>query len=368
MRVVVDLERLRYLQCGLGQLSLHLGRSLLATHASDVDLNFLMPKETVALLGPGRMQTIEPTLWRRESLQRSLRPLMSPLARGQQCDVWHVTHQDSRFQPWDPQVPVVFTICDLNVLREKGPKSLRRRMRDYQMMIDRATAVTAISQFVADEVAEHLDLGGKSIEVIHCGATRDLDVPPVRPASLPSGPFVFTIGEINPKKNFHVLVEFLERIPGLRLVIAGSKASEYAQSIEQTVREKHLEDRIFLPGKISDGERLWLYQHCEALVFPSITEGFGLPVVEAMSHGRPVFVSQVTSLPEVAGPLGFYWQHYEPDYMARVYRAGMETFHSQADYGERLRQHAAYFNWERTARQYLALYRRVYEGTRKKAA
>ncbi|HTN77357.1 MAG TPA: glycosyltransferase family 1 protein [Pirellulaceae bacterium] len=361
MRVVVDLERLRFLHCGLGQLSLHLGRNLLAAAPSDVQLTYLMPGAAASHFAPAKLDILEPTLWRRESLQRPLRSWLSPVARGQRFDLWHTTHQDSRYQPWDAQLPTVLTICDLNVLREKDDLSIRRRLQQLQLKVDRATAITAISRFVADEVAEHLELRDKSVEVIYCGVALESTQSTQRPAFLPEGPFVFTLGDINPKKNFHVLLDFIDRLPNVRLVIAGNKRSVYAQSIEKQIRDRQLEQRVLLPGKIPDGERSWLYQNCQALLFPSKTEGFGLPVVEAMSWGRPVFVSAATSLPEVAGPHGFYWHNYDVQHMLDVYHAGMQVVARDADFGRKLQQHAAQFTWERAAQQYLALYRRVLE-------
>ncbi len=367
-RVVVDLERLCHLRCGLGEYSLQLGRQLLSQAREELSLTFLLPKSETPLLNNGSFEVLTAELWRRESLQKAVRPLVLPLARGQRFDLWHMTHQNTRYWPWDTRLPVVFTVHDLNFLREKGPASIRRRMRDLQAKVRRATTITTISQFVADELAEHVDLGGKHVEVVYNGATPGQRETSSRPAFLPEGPFLFTIGDILAKKNFHVLLDLIERLPSQRLVIAGNKTSEYAASIEAQIRERKLTDRVFLPGRVSDGERYWLYQHCEAFVFPSLTEGFGLPVIEAMSLGRPVFVSHATSLPEVAGPLGFYWHAYDGEHLASVYQQGLHTVARDADYGRKLQAHAAQFTWEKCAQGYLEVYRRVLADTKQRRA
>src|SRR5690606_41662991 len=106
------------------------------------------------------------------------------------------------------------------------------------------------------------------------------------PGNAPRQPFLFAIGEVAPKKNFGVLVDLIARLPGYSLVIAGRKNTPYAAQIEERVRELGLTDRIHLPGIISDSDRYWLYQNFTALAFPSLGEGFGLPVIEAMSLGK----------------------------------------------------------------------------------
>jgi glycosyltransferase involved in cell wall biosynthesis len=363
-QIVVDLERLRELHCGLGQFALNLGAALVSKDAAnDFRFTFLMPPEAKSLISGGEFDILPPTTWRREVWQRTFRPLVLPFAVRRRADLWHMTHQDSRYWPLDPRVPMVLTVHDLNFLREKSPMSIRRRLRGLQAKVDRAAVVTTISEFVVGELREHLNLRGKPVTVVYNGATPGRAHEAVRPIWLPPSPaempFLFTIGDITPKKNFHVLLDLIERLPDRRLVIAGNKTSPYAQSIAEQIHDKQLDGRVFLPGKVSDGERYWLYQHCEAFLFPSKTEGFGLPVIEAMSLGRPVFLSHATSLPEIAGEHGFYWHSFDPDDMARVFNNGMTKFNCDQQFAARLQSHAGKFTWTVAAAEYLDVYRRV---------
>jgi glycosyltransferase involved in cell wall biosynthesis len=356
--ITIDLERLKMPHCGLGQYSLHLGRALAKLAGDDVRLRFFLPQAQASHFADLDVDFDYVKPWRREAWLRSLRPMVRPFA-GARADLWHASHQQAKYLPVDPRTPLLLTIHDLNFLREARPAKIARELKSVQALVDRATAVTAISQFVAGEVRQHLNLRGKPISVIYNGAFAGPRGQGVRPKWLPEGPFLFTIGDITPKKNFHVLVDFLARVPGYRLVIAGNKHHAYAAEIESQVSAKQLGQRVSLPGPITDAERVWLYEQCEALVFPSKTEGFGLPVIEAMSLGRPVFVSHGTSLPEVAGPLGFYWHNYSPDQMADVFHAGMQTFARDPEYSRKLQAYAGRFTWERAAEGYLAVYREV---------
>jgi len=359
-RIVVDLERLKYLHCGLGQFSLHLGQALLATSPSDLAMTFLVPPGGESLFAPATVDTIAATTWRREAVQRIFRPIVAGWSRQAEFDLWHVTHQDSRFWPLDPRVPVVLTIHDLNFLRTKSPRVIRRRLRGLQSKIDRATVLTTGSHHAAQEIRAHLQTRGKAIRVIPHGVCLDQHEEPTRPIGVPDqSRFLFSIGDIRPSKNFHVLVDMLRNLPDLALVVAGSTKDSYAEQIRRRAAELGLADRVCLPGRVTEGERVWLYRHCAALVFPSLAEGFGLPLIEAMSCGRPVFSSRCTSLPEVGGPLAFYWNSFEPTAMADVVRDGLQRFAADTTYAEQLRDWAATFSWPRAADQYFGLYREV---------
>lgn len=361
LRAMVDLEALRVRNCGLGQFSLSLGQALLAQRATDIELTYFLREKQRSYFANGQVDLAIATDLRRETYCQALRPILRHFSREPRCDVWHMSNQNAKFWPLDPRTPMLLTIHDLNFLRERDPVHTPRELRKVQAKVDRAAHIATDSKFVAQEIREHLDLKGKDVSVVYCGVNLQSTDTPTRPSFLPDAPFLFTIGEINPKKNFHVLVDMVERLPGKSLVIAGNNASEYAQGIAATVREKGLTDRIFLPGQISGGERLWLYQNCEAFLFPSKTEGFGLPVIEAMSAGRPVFLSHATSLPEVGGDLGFYWHAYDVEHLLGVFHQGMRRAAATPDFAAQLRAHAGQFTWERAARQYLALYRLVAE-------
>ena len=357
--VAVDLEKLKTLHGGSGQFSLHLGRALLEVSSPDVRFTYLLPTERARLF-PRELVDFEFAHdWQRESILRPLRSLLLPFVRRRKFDLWHSTNQQSNFAPLDARTPVLLTIHDLNFLREHDAARQAKELSKLQAKVNRAAAVTAVSQFVADEILAHLDLQGKPLHVIHHGANFGAHHKPQRPSYLPQGPFLFALGDVLPRKNFHVLLGLLQRVSGRHLVIAGDKQHPYAGHLADQVRELGLTGRVFLPGDIGDSERCWLYQHCEAFLFPSKTEGFGLPVIEAMSLGRPVFVSQATSMPEIGGPLAFYWRQYDPDYMARVFHDGLALYYSDPDYSHKLRQHAAQFTWQRAARAYLAAYREI---------
>lgn len=302
--------------------------------------------------------------WMKEQIQCHYRPWLAGLMpRKPRYSLWHATTQNTRYLPLDERIPVVLTIHDLNFLREKPPEAWRNNLRGVQVLIDRAVAVTTISKFVAEEVRSYLDLGEKPLRVIYNGLIATDHLEAERPAFVNGSPFLFSIGDIVRKKNFHVLIDLMTRLPQYRLIVAGNDGAAYADEIHRLAAKAGVLDRVVLPGIVSDATRYWLYKNCEAFLFPSLTEGFGLPVIEAMRFGKPVFLSNTTSLPEIGGPLAFYWTSFDGAAMFDVFRAGMASFAGDPSYPAQLAARANQFSWDQAAAEYLAFYREILDGT-----
>jgi glycosyltransferase involved in cell wall biosynthesis len=218
--------------------------------------------------------------------------------------------------------------------------------------------IVAISHFVADEVEKYFPEAKGKLSVIHNGADA-LSVPEGHlPVMKPAKPFLFTIGMLGEKKNFHVLPCLLEG-NDLELIIAGINKGNYAEKVMSEAKKFGCEDRVRIIGTISDADKAWYYKNCYAFVFPSLAEGFGLPVIEAMHFGKPVFLSNLTSLPEVGGNEAFYFKSFDPLDMQIVFNAGMESYKMSNFLESDIIRRAELFSWERTAKEYLRLYERI---------
>jgi glycosyltransferase involved in cell wall biosynthesis len=115
---------------------------------------------------------------------------------------------------------------------------------------------------------------------------------------------ILFVGRLEFKKNLGRLIEafgrFLKEFPGWKLVMAGKRGVGF-EKIWKKAEELGLQEDIILPGYVTEHEKLYLYDKCRMFAFPSLYEGFGLPVLEAFAMRRPVLTSRVSSLPEVAG-------------------------------------------------------------------
>jgi len=346
----IDTERLRDLTSGLGQVCLHLGRELIRQRPEGWTVTFLVPKGQEGVFGDD-VSYVEASWWRKIWL-------------GGRYDVWHCLHQDSIYLPLSP-TKLILTIHDLNFLDRPDYPSVKkaRKLSLLQRRISRISALTAISEFTASVVREHLHVAESlPLQVIYNGnSLAALTIPVQETASTirTDRPFFLSVGVIHPKKNVHVLLPFLEAFPDYQLILAGPDGHPYAQHVLEQAQKIGVADRLLMPGAVDEPTKIWLYAHCEAFLFPSLSEGFGLPVVEAMSFGKPVFCSNLTSLPEIGGREAVYFTSFEPDEMVETFRQGMMDYHDDPLKADRLRWQANRFSWEKAAKAYWALYQEV---------
>jgi glycosyltransferase involved in cell wall biosynthesis len=269
--------------------------------------------------------------------------------------VWHCTYQRSRYIPRSG-TPLILTIHDLNFLHEgKSKASVERCMAEVQKNVDRAAAVVAISKFVASDMRSCIRMDEGALRVIYNGCEPLDEHEMDKPDYAPAGNFCFALGPTIAKKNFRVLPGILVN-NNYELVIAGFTEDPYMTSILRYAADLGVAERVHIVGPVSDAKKTWYYAHCSAFVFPSLAEGFGLPVVEAMQFGKPVFLSRATSLPEVGGDQATYFDSFDPDGMSRIFNETMSapfTAQRAADIKARARS----FSWRNAAKAYLELYR-----------
>lgn len=349
MRIILDCDLMRYRDSGLYHYCLNLGKqvSLLLDKPSGEDMRFYIPAPEKQVF-PDPEKCIAEKKWHHRFFNPCLR----------QCDIWHAPFQSGRILPKpNPRLKILLTIHDLNCLHEdKSAKERRQSLQHTQSLIDRSDAIVCISHHCKKDVVTQLDTGNKPVYVIHNG-THYVNTPPDQPAGYrPSKPFGFAMGYVNRKKNFHTLVPLLEQ-QELEIIIAGRlDEPDYILQMKQQAAELGVEDRLKILGPVSEADKAWYFKNCEAFLMPSLAEGFGAPVVEAMQFGKPVFLSHLTSLPEVGGDVSFYFRNFNPDHMREVFSHGMAEYRKNGlDQKIRLRGEA--FKWEDKAREYLSVYR-----------
>jgi glycosyltransferase involved in cell wall biosynthesis len=340
---VVDLQKITDLNCGLGQFSWHLAHELLKI---DPEIYFYLPKDFWHYLNV-RHHLINQRKWHRHV--RWACP---------QADVFHSLHQEAPYFPANAKSKYVLTVHDLNILldADKSVSEQKRWLKAVQQRVDRAQAVIYISRYAQGMANEHLTFRGQYQAVIYNGVPVRPDLPALKPEMQMDRPFFMAIATVLKKKNFHTLIPMMERLPDYGFVLAGWKDNPYAEEMQKEIHRRNLQDRFLLIGKVSEPEKNWLYQNCQGLVFPSLQEGFGLPVVEAMHFGVPLFLSKHCALPEIGGELAFYFENFEADHMAEVVSRGITEASELPDLPAALRRRGESFSWSRAAEQYYQLY------------
>lgn len=345
-RILIDVERMKHPHSGLGEFCRQLSLELLRQKSADLKLTFLRPKGLNLHLGPD-IHTHDLTFWHRI--------FSIPSAA---YDLWHATHQDSLYFPKGKRTKTLLTIHDLNFLYENRASKTKARLKKLQKKIDRVDAISTISEFTLGQVQEHLKLGSKPVKVIPNGVASLVGQGQARPEKLKSTrPFFLYLGMVRPKKNIHSLLGLLKKMPEYDLVIAGDKQHIYAQDIEGQAQKLSISSQVHFLGTVSDAQKSWLFHHCEVFLFPSLAEGFGMPIIEAMSIGKPVVAQKATSLPEVGGPDIFYFEDSDPAHQERVVRQALAQGQTHPELKESWQKRARDYSWENSVRAYLAFYR-----------
>lgn len=343
--ILFDCEKMRYPNTGVFYFCLNLGNALLKAHNSNNErLNFYIPQSHTAAFG-------------REACymhHKSWHKFFNPVAH--KMDIWHCTYQLSKYLPKNKKTKKIITVHDLNFLID-NPENQKEQIRTIQALIDRVDELVCISEHTKKDVLNHLVTDNKPVTVIHNGGGVNEFPGFESPAYKPAKPFIFSIGTFFAKKNFHVLPCLLKN-NDYELIIAGDRRPDYEAKIMEQARLHHVTDRIKLIGQIPEQDKYWYYKNCLAFAFPSLAEGFGLPIVEAMHFGKPVFLSTHTSLPEIGGDEAFYFDSFDCDAMNSVFEQGLSQFNNELS--EKIKARSKEFTWQKAAEQYLKIYRSFY--------
>lgn len=358
-----------YRQSGVSAYIRHLVRGLAGVPFPGEFLVYLPSSEPLADLpaDPRLHARASPFVLQRPSRRILWQHSIFPLLLWQ--DRVRLLHATMNVAPWWSPCPVVVTVTDLAFRRYPQVHPPGRRL--YLGLLTRwtarrARAIIAISEYTRQEVVRLLGVPAERIQVIYLGVDSDFRPLPQdqvesfrRQRGLPDRYF-FYLGNLEPRKNLPRLVEAYGRIRdcGVPLVLGGPRGWGYAD-LFQTVEKLDLAGQVLFPGFVPREELPLWYNAAEALVYPSIYEGFGLPPLEAMACGTPVVASAASSLPEVIGQAGLL---VDPQDVAGLAAALRQVLTDQALRGELRRrglEQARRFTWEKMARETVELYRRL---------
>jgi glycosyltransferase involved in cell wall biosynthesis len=346
-KIILDCDLMRYRDSGLYHYCLNLGIHVnrLLQKENRTGLSFYTPGAEVKTFGKEN-QCITERKWHN---------VFNPALH--KCAVWHAPFQSGRIIPMrSKKIKVLLTIHDLNCLHEdKTARDRRLSLQHTQKLVDRADAIVCISQHCKNDVTTALDTGITPVHVIYNG-THHITQPPLHPLGYrPPRPFLFTMGYVNRKKNFHTLVPLLVNNE-LELVIAGKlDEPDYINHMKKMAGELGVTNRLTILGPVAEEDKAWYFKHCEAFFLPSLAEGFGAPVVEAMAFGKPVFLSNRTSLPEIGGEVAFYFKTFEPEHMQKIFAEGMAEYRKNG-LAQRIIKRGGEFGWEEKAKEYIKVY------------
>lgn len=268
------------------------------------------------------------------------------------------------------------TVHDLGYLHYPEAHTSRdRRYLDWSTRWNarRATVVLADSEATRSDLIRLYGAAPEKIHVVYLGRdarlTRVIDAPRldgIRARYGLCGRYLLYVGTLQPRKNLERVIQAFERICGLpaladlQLVLAGKQGWLYETLFRQVVRAG-LQGRVIFPGYIADEDLGALLSGAEAFVFPSLYEGFGIPVLEAGGCGVPVITSNTSSLPEVAGDAALLVDPLDVDAIADAMYRLVSDPSLRAELARRGLENVKRFSWEKCARETLAVLESVAE-------
>lgn len=263
---------------------------------------------------------------------------------------------------------VVTTMQDLTGVRFKNPSKnpvvFMLKLQVYKWVNKKAARKSAAlitpSQYVKDDIVSFTHVDPAKITVTYEAADAIPETPEPL-TDLVGKQFIMYVGRPMPHKNLERLIEAFVELktshPGLQLVLAGKKDANY-ERIEHLVQSKNITDILFTDF-LSEGQLRWLYENCAAYVFPSLSEGFGLPGLEAMVHGAPVVSSNATCLPEVYGDAAHYFNPLDIPAMAKAINDVLTDKTLREKLITAGHAQVKKYSWQQMAEQTLDVYRRV---------
>ncbi len=268
-------------------------------------------------------------------------------------------------------IPTVLTVHDL--IFERFPEYHKRLnhlflTRTMPLFVRRATAIITISQASKQDLIAHYRVPAEKVHVIYeAPAPHFRPVPPEEVARararyhLPDR-YLLTVGTLEPRKNLVRLLTAFERAHQGgwvdALVIVGQRGWLY-EDFFRRLEASPVRERVILPGFVPDEDLPAVYAGATLFVLPSLYEGFGLPLLEAMAVGTPVVASDAGPLPEVGGDAALYFDPTDVDAMAEAIMRCLKDPDLRHALAQRGRERAARFSWQRTAEETARVYRRL---------
>jgi glycosyltransferase involved in cell wall biosynthesis len=320
---------------------------------------------------PGHNFTWKPTRltprWLARLWHRAQLPLPIEVFAGK-IDLYHAT--DFVLPPTLPRTRTLLTVHDLSFVRVPAAASPNLKAyldRVVPRSVHRSDHILADSQATKDDLIQLYNLPAEKITVLLSGVNHrfqcvvdDTGLLITRTKyKIGAAPYIFTIGTVQPRKNYSILIQSLAQLRAhgydINLVIAGGRGW-LEDPIYATVRQTGMENNVHFIGFADDADLPALYSGAYCCAFPSLYEGFGLPILEAMACGTPVVTSNVSSLPEVAGDAALMVDPYNLDALTDALKRLLDDQQLYQTLVAKGYERIKHFSWEKSARHLKQIY------------
>ncbi|MBU0672796.1 MAG: glycosyltransferase family 4 protein [Candidatus Margulisbacteria bacterium] len=362
MRIGIDIRALSQPHCGIGSHTLNLVKNLLQLDRQDQFYLYTCREFDAGSLSRYPNIVIRKTYFPNGTLwAQTILPFQ--IAR----DRIDVFHSPESMVPIRGRVPSIVTVHDLTtfIFPKESDKKARSAARLYPWVFGKAKKITADSKNTKADIMRLFKIGPDKIEVIPSAFDANAYYPDKKIKSVLDKydikqPYILTVGVISPRKNINRLIQacgIVQQKRPVSLVIAGPEGWGHKETIEQAHRAGAV-----VTGALPVEELRALYNGASVFAYPSVYEGFGIPILEAMACQTPVVASEASSIPEVVDDAGLLFDPNDPAAIAAAIEKVMSDASLAASLvakgNERIRQ----FSWQAVASKTLELYREVAQG------
>lgn len=289
-----------------------------------------------------------------------------------------IVHGLSWLLPRTDNAKKIITVYDLvlRIMPETMPFYRVKMLELYlKYSLNEADAIIAISESTKKDITEHYGISSDKITVTHLGVDRGVFRPDVGQGTINSvkekysisGDYILYLGTIEPRKGIDRLLKAFLTVKSrfgkpVKLVLAGGIGWKVSELVKQ-IRSLADGGDLIYTGHVSDSEAAALYNGAKVFVFPSRYEGFGIPVLEAMSCGCPVITAGCSSLPEVAGEAGILFDGDDNEALVEAMLRVLDEDALRKSMSEKGLERSRLFSWEKTAEATRKVYEKVLQGT-----
>jgi glycosyltransferase involved in cell wall biosynthesis len=239
--------------------------------------------------------------------------------------------------------------------------------------LGRADKIVGVSKFTADEIVGYYKIDPKKVTWIYnavsddflklAGGGRNISDDEIKKIKekyhLPEK-YILYIGTLQPRKNLSLLIEAYktvkEKVPGIKLVLAGGRGHNYDRNIDVLVKKYDLGSDVVLPGYVAEKDKAPLMKGAQVFCLPSLYEGFGIPILEAMSVEIPVVASDISSQREVAGEAALFFNPKNPAELAQKLEISLNDEEIRNSLIAKGKERLKIFSWRVSAEKLLDIF------------
>jgi glycosyltransferase involved in cell wall biosynthesis len=238
--------------------------------------------------------------------------------------------------------------------------------------LKRADKILGVSRFTQDEIVKHYEIDPKKVDWFYNAVSEDFKaqnisekkIEEVREKYKLPQKYILYIGTLQPRKNIPALVEayallkleLATKTNPIKLVVAGGKGHNYDGLIDNVIKKTNLADDVFLPGYIDEEDKAAIMKGADIFVYPSFYEGFGMPIIEAMSLGVPIVVSDIAPHKEIAGEAVLFFNPRIPGELTQKLREIISSEIVRDNLVRKGEVQLQKFSWEKSAKKMIEIF------------